>query len=63
MVKNEIIKINRLIRFNNYIIKVIKIDNRQFKRQQEKKGNYILKKANNLNKKNNDLNVIKIDAI
>ena len=54
---------DRLIRFNNYIIKVIKIDNRQFKRQQEKKGNYILKKANNLNKKNNDLNVIKIDAI
>ena len=63
MVKDEIIKINRLIRFNNYVIKAVKIDNRQFKRQQEKKGNYILKKANNLNKKNNDLNVIKIDAI
>ena len=29
----------------------------------KKKGNYVLKKANNSDKKNSNLNVIKIDAI
>ena len=54
---------DRLIRFNNYVTKIIKIDNRQFERRQKKKGNYVPKKANSLDKKNNDLNVIEIDAI
>ena len=54
---------DRLIRFNNYIIKAVKIDNRQFERRQKKKGNYVPKKASSLNKKNGDPNAIEIDAI
>ncbi|RYP44010.1 hypothetical protein DL768_009480 [Monosporascus sp. mg162] len=42
-VKDEIIKIERPSAFDKYIAKAVKIDNRQFERRQERRGQFALR--------------------